>query len=201
MAKRYKINEIFYSIQGEGFYTGTPAVFIRFSGCNLRCPFCDTQHERGTFYEAADILQEIDKVSEGSRPKLVVLTGGEPTLVVDADLTAALAQRFKIVAMESNGTRPVPDGVSFLTVSPKKDFTEGGEVLVTECDELKLVYTGENNPRGWYEKINAKHYYLQPCDTGDPKENEKILAATLDYIKRNPWWRLSLQTQKIIKVR
>lgn len=197
----YKINEIFYSVQGEGFYTGTPAVFIRFSGCNLKCPFCDTTHNNGELLTIKEMLAAIDKVCEGNRPTLVVLTGGEPTLWVDEWLCDILAQRFKVVAMESNGTRQPPKGVTFLTVSPKGDFVPGAELAVTDCDELKLVYTGENDPAQWFEKIHASHYYLQPCDTGDPEKNERIMALTLDYIKAHPWWRLSLQTQKIINVR
>ena len=198
---RYKINEIFYSLQGEGFYTGTPAVFIRLSGCNLACPFCDTKHQEGDFYELPELLKEVEKVYEGARPPLVVLTGGEPTLFADGELCKALAARFKVVAMESNGTRIPPEGVTFLTISPKEDFVENAEVRVSGANELKLVYTGENNPGKWFEKVQADYYFLQPCDTGDPEKNAEILASTLDYIKSHPWWRLSLQTQKIINVR
>lgn len=199
---RYKINEIFYSLQGEGFYAGTPAVFIRLSGCNLACPFCDTKHQEGTFYELPELLKEVDRVCDGSRPSLVVLTGGEPTLYATEELCTALAGRFKVVAMESNGTRRPPVGVSFLTVSPKEDFVESTfPVVMDSCQELKLVYTGENDPAKWLERIHADHYFLQPCDTGNEAENSVILAKTLAYIKEHPWWRLSLQTQKIINVR
>lgn len=197
----YKINEIFYSLQGEGKYTGTPAVFIRLSGCNLACPFCDTQHQEGRFYSLEEIFKEIDRVCDGARPRLVVLTGGEPTLFVDEELTKALGTRFEVVAMESNGTRPAPAGVTFLTISPKEDFVDRAKVVVTGANEVKLVYTGENDPGQWLERIQAGYYYLQPCDTGDPEKNAEILAVTLDYIKSHPWWRLSLQTQKIINVR
>lgn len=197
----YKINELFYSLQGEGKYTGTPAVFIRLSGCNLACPFCDTRHQEGRFYSLEEIIKEIDRVCDGARPRLVVLTGGEPTLFVDEELIKALETRFEVVAMESNGTRPAPAGVTFLTISPKEDFVDRAKVVVTGANEVKLVYTGENDPGQWLERIQAEYYYLQPCDTGDPEKNAKILAATLEYIKSHPWWRLSLQTQKIINVR
>ena len=198
----YKVNEIFYSLQGEGYYTGTPAVFIRLSGCNLHCDFCDTQHNQGRFLQVDEIFREIDRVCEGARPSLVVLTGGEPTLTATDELCQALARRFKVVAMESNGTRRPPVGVSFLTVSPKADFVgQPGEPIVTCANEVKLVYTGENDPGKWFERIQAGHYCLQPCDTGDPEKNADIVAKTLAYIKEHPWWRLSLQTQKIINVR
>lgn len=197
----YKINEIFYSIQGEGFYTGTPAVFIRLSGCNLKCPFCDTQHNEGQVLSIKQIMAQVDEVCAGERPHLVVLTGGEPTLWLDEDLCQALAKRFKDIAVESNGTRQPPKGITFLTISPKADFVSNAEMAVTTCDELKLVYTGGNDPGQWFEKIQADHYYLQPCDTGDTDKNTQIMALTLDYIKKHPWWRLSLQTQKIINVR
>ena len=200
--RRYKVNEIFYSLQGEGYYAGTPAVFIRLSGCNLDCSFCDTKHQEGTFYDLSELNKEIERVCDGVRPPLVVITGGEPTLNADNELCQSLASRFKVVAMESNGTRVPPEGVTFLTISPKEDFVGvPGEVKVDSCHELKLVFTGKNDPGKWFEKVQAFYYFLQPCDTGDPEENAKILAATLDYIKAHPWWRLSLQTQKIIKVR
>ena len=101
----YKVNEIFYSLQGEGFYTGTAAVFIRLSGCNLHCDFCDTKHEEGQFLQVKEILQEIDRVCAGARPSLVVLTGGEPTLTVDDALCKALAERFR-------GMKPMIDYLS-----------------------------------------------------------------------------------------
>lgn len=200
--KKYPINEIFYSLQGEGKYTGTPAVFIRFSGCNLKCPFCDTQHQKGKMMAGAEVIAEALAVTNGNRPPLVVLTGGEPTLSADSELCERLAGYFKVVAMETNGTRPVPSGVSFITVSPKQDFLQGSpEVVVRMAGELKLVYDGTNDPAKWFDRINAGRYYLQPCDTGDPEKNSAIIAQTVNYIKEHPFWRLSLQTQKIINVR
>lgn len=202
MRMGYKVNEIFYSLQGEGYYAGTAAVFIRLSGCNLHCNFCDTKHEEGRFLQVNEILREIDRVCAGARPSLVVLTGGEPTLTADDALCKTLAERFRVVAMESNGTHTPPVGVTFLTISPKEDFVgDAGRVTIQACNELKLVYTGENDPGKWFEKVQAGHYFLQPCDTGDPEKNAAILAKTLAYIQEHPWWRLSLQTQKIINVR
>lgn len=202
--KMYRINEIFYSIQGEGLYTGTAAVFIRFSGCNLSCPFCDTEHQPFTRMERKDIIREIDRVCDGIRPALCVLTGGEPTLQVDPDLLETLRKRFKRIAIETNGTRDVISGFDLITISPKDCFVENAALAVqtsgaeTEC---KVVFDGEHNPEQYFERVPASHYYLQPCDTGDPARNAEILAAAVQHIKTHPWWRLSLQTQKIINVR
>lgn len=202
--KIYRINEIFYSLQGEGIFTGTAAVFIRFSGCNLACPFCDTEHQPFTRMERKDIIREIDRVCDGIRPALCVLTGGEPTLQVDPDLLTALHGRFRKVAIETNGTRDVIPGFDLITISPKDCFVENAALAVqtsgaeTEC---KVVFDGKNNPERYFEIVQASHYYLQPCDTGDPARNAEILAAAVEHIKTHPWWRLSLQTQKIINVR
>lgn len=199
--KFYKINEIFYSIQGEGLNTGTPAVFIRFSGCNLKCPFCDTEHNDGKLLTWGEIREQIMHCTPEILPPLVVLTGGEPTLTVDDELCEKLAELFSVVAMESNGTHRPPVNVSFLTISPKSDFVLNAETVVDSCNELKIVFDGKHCPEPWVNKIKAKTYFLQPCDKGNYKENEKILRACIRYIKEHPHWRLSLQTQKIIKVR
>lgn len=199
---RYKINEIFYSIQGEGFHAGTPAVFIRFSGCNLKCPFCDTRHNEGKYMDLQEILEAVKGTIQETAitPSLVVLTGGEPSLYADEALCRALRNIFLIVAMESNGTHQPPVGVNFLTVSPKDDFVKGAVISVDTCDELKLVFTGENDPGKW-AAIRAGHYFLQPCDTGNPVENIKIVQKAIEYAKKHPEWRISLQTQKILNVR
>lgn len=202
--KIYRINEIFYSLQGEGIFTGTAAVFIRFSGCNLACPFCDTEHQPFTRMERKDIIREINRVCDGIRPALCVLTGGEPTLQVDPDLLETLRKRFKRIAIETNGTRDVISGFDLITISPKDCFVENAALAVqtsgaeTEC---KVVFDGEHNPEQYFERVPASHYYLQPCDTGDPARNAEILAAAVQHIKTHPWWRLSIQTQKIINVR
>ena len=202
--KIYRINEIFYSLQGEGIFTGTAAVFIRFSGCNLACPFCDTEHQPFTRMERKDIIREIDRVCDGIRPALCVLTGGEPTIQVDPELLTALHGRFRKVAIETNGTRDVIHGFDLITISPKDCFVENAALAVQTSGaemECKVVFDGEHNPEQYFERVPASHYYLQPCDTGDPARNAEILAATVQHIKTHPWWRLSLQTQKIINVR
>ena len=110
-----KINEIFYSLQGEGFHTGTPALFIRFSGCNLKCSFCDTKHEEGEWMSDEDIVAKAKECPA----KMVVLTGGEPSLWIDEAFVEKLHQAGKYVCIETNGTHPIPDSVDWITCSPK----------------------------------------------------------------------------------
>ena len=110
-----KINEIFYSLQGEGFHTGTPAVFVRFSGCNLKCGFCDTQHEEGRMMSDDEIVSEVCKYP----CRMVILTGGEPGLWIDGKLTAALHAVGKYIAIETNGTCVLPEDIDWVTCSPK----------------------------------------------------------------------------------
>ena len=190
----YKINEIFYSLQGEGFWTGTPSIFIRFSGCNLQCAFCDTLHEEGNMMSEEEILNSTKKFPA----KHVVLTGGEPSLFVKETLLEKLHAQGKFIAIETNGTHELPKGIDWVTLSPKNNFQQKADLILKHCDELKIVYIkAEFNP---YLDIKAKHRYLQPCDTGNLAENKKILQATINFIKANPIWRLSLQTHKIIGV-
>lgn len=201
MEKTYKVNEIFYSLQGEGYYAGTPAVFIRFSGCNLQCPWCDTKHQDGERITAKEIISRALQSLNGARPILVVLTGGEPTLQVDEALVHSLRMKFPVVAIETNGTHPVPQNVNFITVSPKTDFINGPEIVTRDADEIKLVFTGNNNPEKWLNIINAPRHYLQPCDTGNAEETSRVVNACMEYCKANPEWKLSLQTQKILNIR
>ena len=179
-----KINEIFYSLQGEGFHTGTPAVFIRFSGCNLKCPFCDTHHEEGTLMSDEEILAEVRKYPA----RTVILTGGEPSLWIDEELINLLHQAGKFICIETNGTHPLPDGIDCITCSPK----QGGELKLTRMDEVKVVYEGQDLTA--YELLPATHFFLQPCSC-------KNTAETVAYVLANPKWRLSLQTHKLIDIR
>ena len=178
-----KINEIFYSLQGEGFHTGTPAVFIRFSGCNLRCPFCDTQHETGTLMTDEAILQEVNRYPATT----VILTGGEPSLWIDEKLVDLLHQNGKYICIETNGTRALPNHIDWVTCSPKT----GGEVVLTHMDEVKVVYEGQ--PLTPYESLPARHFFLQPCSCANTEE-------TVACVLRHPKWRLSLQTHKLIQI-
>ena len=178
-----KINEIFYSLQGEGFHTGTPALFIRFSGCNLKCSFCDTKHEEGEWMSDEDIVAKAKECPA----KMVVLTGGEPSLWIDEAFVEKLHQAGKYVCIETNGTHPIPDSVDWITCSPK-----GAPVVLTRIDEVKVVYTGDEDVEP-YLTLPAQVHFLQPCSC---KNTQEVVA----YIQEHPQWRLSLQTHKWIGV-
>lgn len=178
-----KINEIFYSLQGEGFHTGTPAVFIRFSGCNLKCSFCDTKHEDGVMMEEDEIVEEVLKYPA----KMVILTGGEPGLWIDEAFIDRLHRAGKWVSIETNGTKQLPKNLDWVTCSPK----QGGELHVTHIDEVKVVYEGQDLSE--YAHLKAKHYFLQPC-------SGKNTTEVIGYILQHPQWRLSLQTHKLINI-
>ena len=192
-----RINDIFYSLQGEGRNTGRAAVFVRFAGCNLRCSFCDTEFD--TYREMSD--EEILAAISGYPARFVVLTGGEPTLQVDGAFIELLHQHGYEVAMESNGTRPAPRNLDWLTVSPKVR-SEKLEVRSEKvADELKVVFDETTAPESYLSLLTSNFsplLYLQPCDTGDVVRNEAIIARCVEYIKEHPWWRLSLQTHKLV---
>lgn len=178
-----KINEIFYSLQGEGFHTGMPAVFVRFSGCNLKCSFCDTKHEEGRIMSEKGIIDEVCKYP----CRMVILTGGEPGLWIDKELIDMLHQAGKYICIETNGTCALPDGIDWVTCSPK----QGAPIRLEHIDELKVVYTGQDvSP---YLHIHASQYFLQPCSCLNTEE-------VIDYILTHPQWRLSLQTHKLIHI-
>ena len=178
-----KINEIFYSLQGEGFHTGTPALFIRFSGCNLKCSFCDTKHEEGEWMSDEDIVAKAKECPA----KMVVLTGGEPSLWIDEAFVEKLHQAGKYVCIETNGTHPIPDSVDWITCSPK-----GAPVVLTQIDEVKVVYTGDEDVEP-YLTLPAQVHFLQPCSC---KNTQEVVA----YFQEHPQWRLSLQTHKWIGI-
>ena len=193
--KKYRINEIFYSLQGEGHNTGQAAVFIRFSGCNLHCTFCDTDFTEYTPMTLDDIVRHLaDFPSPQSTGVSLwcILTGGEPSLQVDDELVGRLHQLGYRVAMESNGTHQPPVGLDWLTVSPKI------QPIVKQCNELKVVFDGKEPPCDF--GIKALYYYLQPCDTGDSEQNKHIVHQCIKYIKQHPRWQLSLQTHKMVGI-
>lgn len=212
---KYRVNEIFYSLQGEGRNTGRAAVFIRFSGCNLRCSFCDTDFSSYTEMSGDDILEAIRPWKHCG---FVVLTGGEPSLQVDDALVDALHREGFCLAMETNGTHAVPEGIDWVTVSPKvapADFSKGERPQ--RIHELKVIwepswgpsptpslYGGEEMPqvlKTWADMLTGPLLYLQPCDTGDKERNREIIQQCVEYIKEHPEWRLSLQTHKLIDIR
>ncbi len=192
-----RVNEIFYSLQGEGSQSGTAAIFVRLSGCNLSCSFCDTEHQSHKDMTEEEIASEIAKYPS----PLVVITGGEPTLQLTESLIERLHKIKKFVAIETNGTRAVPKGVDWITCSPKDMFCEHAEPFLKGCSELKVVFDGKNDPEHYLKEIKAQFYFLQPCDVGDPERNAEITQQCVEYIKKYPIWRMSLQTQKILKVR
>ena len=194
----YRINEIFYSLQGEGFHTGTPAVFVRFSGCNMRCSFCDTQHQTGEIISLQEIVDEVNKYPIAP---IVVLTGGEPSLFIDEAFVVELKQKTgKKISIETNGTRLLPINLDWVTFSPKSAF-EGGDIepcVLTHCDELKVVYLGQDLAQ--YDGIEAKYRFLQPCFVEDLEQRKAIMQACVEAVKRHPNWRLSLQIHRVLNI-
>ena len=194
----YKINEIFYSLQGEGFHAGTSAVFVRFSGCNLRCTFCDTQHQAGKMMSSHEI---VDEVNNYPLAPLIVLTGGEPSLFIDEAFVEELKQKTgKTIAIETNGTRTLPNNLDWVTFSPKSAF-EGGDLepcVLRHCDELKVVCLGQDLAQ--YDGIEAKHRFLQPCFCEDEVQRKANMKACVDAVMQNPGWRLSLQIHRVLNI-
>ena len=210
----YTVKEIFYTLQGEGANAGRPAVFCRFSGCNLWtgregdrssavCTFCDTDFvgvgpDGGKFSTADDLAAAVSarwpwQSSVGAKP-LVVCTGGEPLLQVDDAAVAALhAARFEI-AIETNGTQPAPGGIDWICVSPKSI----APLVLTSGDELKLVYPQDDAPPERFESLDFDHFFLQPMDGPVAEENTRRAVA---YCLAHPRWRLSVQTHKVLGIR
>lgn len=186
----YRVNEIFYSLQGEGWWTGTPVVFIRLAGCNLRCPFCDTDFSHAEAWSLEELVAEALRLSGGCRH--LVLTGGEPSLQVDDAFVQAFHRAGFSLHIETNGTHPLPEGIDWVTLSPKEDWQPQGTVVLEKADELKLVYTGQDVQR-WLS-FPADHYFLQPCSGENTKE-------VVRYVLDHPRWSLSLQTHKILDIR
>lgn len=213
--KKYSIAEIFYSLQGEGRYTGAPALFIRFSGCNLRCRFCDTDHSERVVLPADGIIQAAkDLLPSGTTFfNRIIFTGGEPLLQLDYSLLyslfTAFARRPTVFHIETNGTiRSLQEGDEkpgkmmivksllnrylYTTVSPKG----GATPVLSSGNELKLVYAEELSEADLirYETLSFDAFYLQP-------ESGKRLDEIIDICKRRPQWNLSLQMQKILQIR
>ena len=182
-----RVNDIFYSLQGEGRNTGRAAIFIRFAGCNLKCPFCDTDFAQYEEMSDEDILNRIKSYPS----RFVVLTGGEPSLQVDRQLVDLLHKHGYELAMETNGTHPIVDGIDWITCSPK------GNTQIKRCNELKCIFeetTLEPDDHG----IIAEYKYLQPCDVQNSERNAQIVKRCFDYILQHPEWRMSLQTHKLV---
>lgn len=192
----YHINEIFSTLQGEGFYTGRPSIFIRFSGCNIKCPFCDTLHQKSRLYTLDQICEQINV---WPNIRHAVLTGGEPGLQVDEALITALHKAGKYVAIETNGTLPIPPDIDWITCSPKVEWCNVPLVL-NKCDELKVVYIGDKQDLSSYLNIQCQVRYIQPCDSKNQSQNARTLQQAIKYCLTHPQWDLSLQTHKIIGI-
>ncbi len=209
--KQYKIKEAFYTLQGEGAHSGRPAVFCRFTGCNLWsgreedrhkaiCQFCDTDFwgtdgENGGRYTTETLADKIASLwpDANQGQPYVVCTGGEPLLQLDAPLIEALHQRNFMIAIETNGTIEAPVGIDWICVSPKANT----EVLIQTGDELKLVYPQVGAAPERYTHLDFRHFYLQPMDGPDIQRNTQL---TLDYCLTHPQWSLSLQTHKLLNI-
>lgn len=208
----YTVKEIFYTLQGEGYHAGRPAVFCRFAGCNLWsgregdrasavCTFCDTDFvgvgpDGGRFATAealADAVASRWPSGAGGRP-FVVCTGGEPLLQLDAPAIAALHARGFEVAVETNGTQPAPAGLDWICVSPKAE----APLALTAGDELKLVYPQASAPPERFAGLDFAHFFLQPMDGAD---RAATTAAAVAYCLAHPQWRLSVQTHKALGIR
>jgi 7-carboxy-7-deazaguanine synthase len=210
----YAVKECFYTLQGEGFHTGRPAVFLRFAGCNLwsgreqdreqaLCRFCDTDFvgiaADGGRFDDADALADAvasrwpaDREAGGRR--FVVCTGGEPLLQLDRPALDGLRARGFSVAVETNGTLPVPHGLDWICVSPKGDVP----LAQRSGDELKLVFPQPLAEPPRFEQLDFTHFFLQPMDGPDLERNTRLAA---EYCLMHPRWRLSLQTHKLIGIR
>lgn len=208
----YSVKEIFYTLQGEGNQAGRPAVFCRFAGCNLWsgreqdratavCQFCDTDFVGtdgelgGKFKSAQSLAQVIDGLWPETYPehKYVVLTGGEPLMQVDAALIEALHLAGFEIAVETNGTIAVPEGIDWVCVSPKM----GAVLIVHKGDELKVVIPQSGQDLARYAKLDFRHFFVQAMDGPLQADN---LRRAVDFCKRNPIWKLSLQTHKLLNI-
>ncbi|MCR4964193.1 MAG: 7-carboxy-7-deazaguanine synthase QueE [Bacteroidales bacterium] len=195
----YRINEIFHSLQGEGFHTGTPAVFVRFSGCNLRCNFCDTDHHDGRMMSTEEIIAEVKSLPKAP---MIVLTGGEPSLFINEELVRQLKSATNMsIHIETNGTHPIPTSVDWITLSPKTGFPGGDSepCILRKCDELKVVYTGQD--LSMYDGIEANYRFLQPCYTDDVNQSKQNVQDCVQKVLDNPDWRLSLQIHRILRLK
>jgi 7-carboxy-7-deazaguanine synthase (Cx14CxxC type) len=209
----YAVKEIFYTLQGEGANAGRPAVFCRFAGCNLWtgreedrpeaiCRFCDTDFfgvdgpGGGKFRTSDDLADAIARAwpaSDQNGGRFVVCTGGEPLLQLDTCLIDAFHARGFEVAVETNGTVAPPAGIDWLCLSPKAD----APLVVTEGDELKLVYPQDRGEPERYLHLRFRHFFLQPMDGPERERNTRL---ALEYCLSHPQWRLSLQTHKILGI-
>ena len=207
----YRIKEIYFTQQGEGSNTGRDFVFVRFSGCNLWsgkeknrksaiCQFCDTDFYgtdgiNGGVYSAKQLIEKIKSLWVSRDDNIaVVLTGGEPLLQVNDELVGALKQEQIYIAVETNGTLDAPDHIDWICMSPKAN----SEIKLKKGNEIKVIFPQESLDLEKFSLFDFSEFYLQPMDSNEYQEN---LNATITYCQKNPKWKLSLQTHKILGIR
>lgn len=190
-----KVNEIFYSLQGEGGRTGEASIFVRLSGCNLACDFCDTDFIYGKYMSVQEILDKIGRFG----CKWIIWTGGEPALQLTDAIVSFFKEKGYRQAIETNGTRRIPTGIDYITCSPKKDFDRIRN-LIPEVDELRFPIRKDDPLPDIAILPKAKKYLLSPIFNGS-----QIIQDNVDYcvalVKENPKWALSLQVHKLIGIR
>lgn len=194
------INEIFYSLQGEGINAGRAAIFIRLAKCNLRCSFCDTDFDEGTEMS----LSELEEAIKGFESRFIIWTGGEPTL----QLNEETLMHFRLLgyeqAIETNGTRRPPRGLDYITCSPKPEAMKVlHESFPNGVSEFRFPIGAEGDLPPAIEKLPlAKAYLVSPIFVGDKmgELDQRALDRCIDFVKRNPRWRLSMQLHKLINI-
>ncbi len=189
-----KVNEIFYSLQGEGGRTGEASIFIRLAKCNLSCSYCDTDFDFGEEISTDKILKQI----ESFPCKWIIWTGGEPTLQLTNEIVSFFKQKGYKQAIETNGTKPLPKGLDYIACSPKQNF-EKIISIIPEVDELRFPIKKDDPLPDLSTLPKAKHYFLSPIF-----DNQKLIPKNVNYcveqIKKNPQWKLSLQMHKLIDI-
>lgn len=196
-----KINEIFYSLQGEGHHEGKPSVFVRFSGCNKKCPFCDTRHEEGIMMSDDDIIRAVKLYTAD----WVVLTGGEPALFIDDNFVRLLKKATgKKIAIETNGSLPLPESLDWICVSPKTGIAdiEEYEIKARGADEIKVVDVNQDLESYFTLPCRKEEtiMYLQPCYVENETEFRHNIMRTVRKVLADPRWTLSVQLHKYLNI-
>ena len=192
--QQYPIVEIFHSVQGEGFHTGIPHVFVRFGNCNLRCDWCDTDFMTFDLLGADEIVRRVLEYSCNR----VIFTGGEPAMQDLSTIGGMLKENGILLSIETNGTIPVDPVIDWICVSPKDQLYPNVPIKQRTGDELKVVYCGQDISMYDELKMGFDHHFIQPCylEEESVADNGKLFRSVEDLVKNSPGWRLSLQTHK-----
>jgi 7-carboxy-7-deazaguanine synthase len=193
----YRINEIFYSLQGEGVRVGSASVFVRFSGCNKKCPYCDTEFDSARELSGEDIFDEAQRCSGEFESPCVIFTGGEPALQLDKELVERFQASGWFCAIETNGTIDIePLGLDWICVSPK---VAEHRVRQLSADEVRYVrHRGQGLP---VPRIKADHFFLSPAFGADGHPVPGAIQTCVELSKEFPQWRVSLQQHKLLGIR